>query len=346
MKRGILKAFFPLLFALIVCLGLTACNSNSKSTTLENPNSMEQEVGENTKNQIDRHSEIIDRSKDEGKFIIYYLDLPSIGNSDDKSGDSSLLISPDGKVMLIDAGLSECAPRIINFLEELGIDKIDYFVASHPHIDHIGGFFSIADKFEIGKIYRNEVEYTTNTYKKFAKELEGMNIPVEYLKEGDEITFGDEIQVKIYNPPVEIVYPEGYPNNSTQFINDSSILMKFTYGESTVLFAGDIYMSKERDLIKAYGDELQADVVKANHHGADTSNSNRWIKNLHAKIVVAMNDKIDGMSVYNNFVKAGTTYYNTALNGYVKVVIDNQKNYTVVNQYDNWNNEASENATN
>lgn len=346
MKRRTLKTFFPLLFVLIICLGLTACNSNSRTSTSEDPSSKEQEVGESTENQINRYSEITDVSNDKGKLNIYFLDLPVFGNSDDKSGDSSLLISPDGKIMLIDAGVSECAPSIISFLEELGIEKIDYFVASHPHIDHIGGFFDIADKFEIGKIYRNEVVYTTETYKKFEKELESMNIPVEYLKEGDEITFGDEIQIKIYNPPVEIVYPEGYPNNSTQFINDSSILMKFTYGESTALFAGDIYMSKERDLIKAYGDELQADVAKANHHGADTSNSNRWIKNLQAKIVVAMNDKIDGMSVYNNFVKAGTTYYNTALNGYVKVVMDNQKNYTVINQYDNWNNEVSESTTN
>lgn len=346
MRRRILKAFLPLLFVWIICIGLTACNSNSKSTTSEDTGTKEQDVGDDTKNQIDRYNEIIDRSKDEGRFSIYYLDLPTIESSDEKSGDSSLLISPDGKVMLIDTGLSECAPRIISYLEELGIDKIDYFVASHPHIDHIGGFFAIADQFEIGKIYRNEVEYTTNTYKKFAKELEHRNIPVEYLEEGDELTFGNEIQVKIYNPPPEIEYPEGFPDNSTQFINDSSIVMKFTYGESTVLFAGDIYITKERDLIKAYGEELQADVVKANHHGADTSNSNRWIKNLQAKIVIAMNDKIDGMSVYNNFVKAGTTYYNTALNGYVKVVMDHQKNYSVINQFDNWNNETAENHTN
>jgi len=57
---------------------------------------------------------------------------------------------------------------------------------------------------------------------------------------------------------------------------------------------------------------------------------------------IPINDKIDGMSVYNNFVKAGTDYYNTALNGYVKVIMDNEKNYTVINQYDNWNNVTTE----
>lgn len=346
MKRRILKTFFPLLLVLAICISLTACNSNSKSNISQNTSTMEQDAGEGSETQIDRRSEIMERSRDEGKFTIYYLDLPTIENAEDKSGDSSLLISPDGKVMLIDAGLSQCAPRIINFLEELGIEKIDYFVASHPHIDHIGGFFGIADKFEIGKVYRNKVEYTTNTYKKFANELESMNIPVEYLEEGDEITFGSEIQIKVYNPPAVIEYPKDYPNNSTQFINDSSIVMKFIYGESTALFAGDIYITRERDLVKAYGDELQTDVIKANHHGADTSNSNRWIKNIQAKIVVAMNDKIDGMSVYNNFIKAGTAYYHTALNGHVKVIMDNQKNYTVINQYDNWNNAAPEKTGN
>ncbi len=346
MKRRILKAFFPLLFVLAICISLTACKSNSKSNDSKDASTMEQEAGEGSEKQIDRRSEIIDRSKDEGKFTIYFLDLPAIESAEDKSGDSSLLISPDGKVMLIDAGLPECAPRIINFLEELGIEKIDYFVASHPHIDHIGGFFGIADKFEIGKVYRNKVEYTTNTYKMFANELENRNIPVEYLEEGNELTFGSEIRIKIYNPPAEIEYPKNYPNNSTQFINDSSIVMKFIYGESTALFAGDIYITKERDMVKTYGDELQSDVIKANHHGVDTSNSNRWIKNIQAKIVVAMNDKIDGMSVYNNFVKAETAYYHTELNGNVKVVMDNQKNYTVINQYDNWNNVPQGETTN
>ena len=356
MKKRILRICLPLLI-LMIFLGLTACSSDRKSIPTEVTQSNEQDGGDvqrdeedvqediekneedEPQNQVDRYSEIIDTSKDDGKLAIYFLDLPVIETSDNKSGDSSLLISPDGKVMLVDAGLPECAPHIISFLEKLGIEKIDYFVASHPHIDHIGGFASLASKINIGKVYRNDMAYTTKTYKNFVNALEAMDIPVEYLKEGDEIAFGEDIQVKIYNPKAEYEYPKDYPNSSTQFINDNSIVMKLIYGKSTILYAGDIYRTRERDLLMTYGDELQADVIKANHHGGGTSNSNRWIKGTQPKIVVAMRDKIDSMSVYENFVKQGATYYNAALNGEVKILIDNEKNYTVINQFDNWNNE-------
>jgi len=66
--------------------------------------------------------------------------------------------------------------------------------------------------------------------------------------------------------------------------------MKFVYGDSTALFGGDLYIAQEREYVEQYGEALDVDVAKANHHGADTSNLRKWIKALSAQVVVAMGE--------------------------------------------------------
>lgn len=302
----------------------------SEAETLTETKSVE-EVPE-----ADRYEEIMDLSNGESKLSFYCWDIRVGEDADDKAGDSTLFISPDGKTMLLDAGHPDCADQVIGYLKDLGITKIDYFVASHPHIDHIGAFPKIAETFEIGKAYRSEVEYTTQTYHNYVEAMEKHNIPVEYLKAGDEIPFGDQVTIKVYNPGEEIEYPKDFPDNSTAFMNNQSLAMKFIYGDSTVLFCGDIYSAAERSMVEQYGEELQADVVKANHHGRDTSNTKKWIQTVNPKITVAMLDQAVTMTVRSNYKKVGSEYYLTFYDGIIKVVMDDKKNYEVTSQYDSW----------
>ncbi|MBQ8812993.1 MAG: MBL fold metallo-hydrolase [Lachnospiraceae bacterium] len=284
----------------------------------------------------DRYEEIIDLSAIEGKLAIYFLDLEEITSGDEHSGDSTLLISPDGKVMLIDAGHTPCGDEITAFLKELGITRIDYLVASHAHIDHIGGMPEIVANFEIGTHYRTPVEYTTQTYANYVSAIENAGIPVEYVHEGDSFMFGEHIKVDIYNPPEEIEYPDETVSSWNQFMNDHSMLMKMTYGESTFLTGGDLYVAAEQLLMQAYGDQLQADVAKVNHHGYSTSTSRKWVKTTLPQIAVAMGDVMGSMDTYERYTKEGAVYYHTFVDGYVRVIADDARNYEVTSQYDSW----------
>ena len=275
-------------------------------------------------------------TRDEGVCNLYFLDLEVSPKAKDKSGDSTILISPDGKVMLLDCGHPESGGQVVAALKALGIEKIDYSVASHPHIDHIGGFPEIAGHFPIGKVYRTALEYTTATYRRFVSTISDKKIPVEILGEGDAFMFGDRVSVEVFNPSFEIVYPKDYPDNSTQFVNNSSLALKFSYGESTAWFSGDLYAPQEMVLVKKYGDRLQSDIVKANHHGSNTSNSLQWIQTLKPSIVVAMHDELYSMHVYNTYVKYGATYHLTFYDGNVKVSMDGKKQYTVTDEKESW----------
>ncbi len=156
------------------------------------------------------------------------------------------------------------------------------------------------------------------------------------LSEGDSFSFGKDIEVRIFNPSENIVYPAQYPANSTQFVNNQSLAMRLSYGTSSAWFGGDLYMVQERELTTKYGLDLQSDVAKANHHGGDTSNSLRWIKTLQPKIVVAMHDELDSMTVYNTYRKYGAEYHLTQLDGTVRVVMDDRRNYSVTDTKESW----------
>ena len=65
------------------------------------------------------------------KAQIYYLDVGQ--------GDSELICLPTGETILIDAGLKSGSDRLTAYLKELGVDRIDILIATHPHADHIGG---------------------------------------------------------------------------------------------------------------------------------------------------------------------------------------------------------------
>ena len=277
-------------------------------------------------------------TREEGKFVLYFLDLEPGPSVEDKSGDATILISPDNKVMLIDCGHFESAVQVLDALKKLNIDHIDCFVASHPHIDHIGSFVQIASELEIGQVYESALVYPTGIYQNYKEMIEKKKIPTTVLSEGDVLSFGNDISIEIFNPEKEIRYPQNYPANCTQFINNQSLAMKFTYGESSAWFSGDLYIAQERALVAKYSARLHSDVAKANHHGGNTSNSLKWIKNLNAKIVVAMHDQLDSMTVYNMYKKYGAEYHLTLNDGTVKVVMDDKKHYVVYDSKVSWMN--------
>ena len=88
---------------------------------------------------VDRYAEIMDTSNDSGKLTVYFLDLEVGEEAEDKAGDSAIFISPDGKVMLLDAGHPEAGHLVVDALKDLGVEKIDY-LGDIPTLTILAGF--------------------------------------------------------------------------------------------------------------------------------------------------------------------------------------------------------------
>ena len=281
-----------------------------------------------------RYTEVFDTSADAGKLTIRFLWLGE-QTAKDKPGDCMILTSPEGKVMVLDAGHPDASQYVVDALNAMGVTKIDYLVASHPHIDHIGGFPRLIENYEIGALYTSALTYESssyyNAYLASAKEAGLEHI---ILGEGDVLMFGDEVQIEVLNPPHEITYPDGYPNNSTQFVNNQSLALKLTYGTSTIMLAGDLYVGGEKDVATRHGDALDCDVMKVNHHGANTSSSSTWRNAVSPMISFITSDTIEDLTIAKKYIKGDQKMYHTLLDGCIRMQTPGDSTYDVLTEKD------------
>lgn len=289
-------------------------------------------VGVMAEEVVDRYDQIFDASQDIGRLTARFIKLTT--RSDEKSGDCTILTSPDGEVMVIDAGNPSTFIDVDRALKALGITRIDYLVASHPHVDHIGSFAQLIYSYEIGGVYTTELEYPTSHYNNYMEAVQKTETPHIILAEGDTFMFGDSVLVEIFHPAPGIEYYDGYPAQSTQFLNNHSMVMKLTFKDSTFLFGGDLYTSGEKEVLARYGERLQADVFKVGHHGDSTSSSKGWRNAISAKVAVMMHDAIADLNVYRKYRREGTDTYITSIDGCVLVYTEGDGEYNVITQYD------------
>ena len=281
---------------------------------------------------------VFNREVVEGKFAVYYLTSGlaiSSWRNQVAGGDIIIMIFPDGTTALLDCGHQGEAAHAINRLHQLGITKLDYFIISHPHTDHAGGYRTILRNMEIGHVYIPPMEMMDRAdlvAMDFVETLEERNIPYSELVEGDEFDIAKDIHVKIYNPTRE------FADITTYNLNEASLLMKFTYKDSSYLFNGDIanntvksngYPTEEM-LVEKWGSELHADVVKTGHHGnGDTMSTDVWRDAVDAKMYVTLSTFPRSLSEHILWRDASQYSLNTALDGDMVIFTSGDGKYEV-----------------
>jgi competence protein ComEC len=194
---------------------------------------------------------------------IYYVDVHFI---DVGQGDSTLICTPDENI-LIDTGTDKSEVSLVAYLDKLGIDVIDYIIISHPHADHIGGADEIVESFDVENIVLNGV-YDSGGYAGNLTDLaEERSIAHTVWEAGDFIEIG-ELDFYVLAP-----LPDSYDED-----NNSSLVIKMVYGDSSFLFTGDAEKDCEKEMLDTYNASmLDCDVLKVGHHGSKTSSSAEFI---------------------------------------------------------------------
>lgn len=199
----------------------------------------------------------------EGELLkVSFLD---VGQAD------SILINANNKYMLIDAGNNEDGEKLVTYLKSLGIEKFDYVVGTHAHEDHIGGMDNIIDSFDIGTFYMPDVITTTKTFEDVLDSLEKKNLNFDTPQIGSTFDLG--------KAKIETIYV----GNDSKNLNDSSIILKLTYGNISFLFTGDTESDVEKTLLNK---DIESDVLKVAHHGSNTSSSNAFLKKVNPKYAI------------------------------------------------------------
>lgn len=194
----------------------------------------------------------------------YRVIIPDVGQ-----GGAALIQTPDGKTILYDCGRYKS--RLYDDLAALNIETIDLLITSNPDADHIGACRDVLKDYPVLRVVDNGLDKDTLTSREY-RELVNAH-PHETL-EGDradsEFPF--------------IHYLAAYDTATMNSINDNSVGMKLTLGETTFLFTGDCEKACEEELKDTA--DLDADVLYAGHHGSRTSSTSYALEEITPSVVL------------------------------------------------------------
>lgn len=286
----------------------------------------------------------------EGEARVHFL---AVGQ-----GDCSVIELPDGKTMVIDGGdgADEHTRYILRYLNALGVKKPDYLVVTHTDGDHAGGLAEMVSVKGAGEAFVPYVTYYGGAA------FDDFSAAVK--KKGVEYTFshrGISLSSRESEFPYELCFlspfnkdtPNGEyekaneKNGEDNAVNDTSAVVYLDYFGSSVLFCGDITAEKERailrearaGLIACDGKEIalsDVEILKAAHHGSDSSSCEEFIRGLAVRDVVISVGKNNAYShpsteVLGRFERNGVKIHRTDYDGTVIATLKPDGTYTVEN---------------
>lgn len=193
-------------------------------------------------------------------------------------GDAIFIETPQRHQILIDGGPSS------DILKKLGGEMpfwdrtIDLVILTHPDHDHIAGLLEVLKRYKVKSILWTGVLTDTAENEEWQKLIKEEKADIHIAQSGRQIKGGLASLVILY--PLESL--EGGEASNT---NNTSVVSRLVFGETSFLFTGDIYQSAERALLKE-GVELDSSVLKVAHHGSKTSSGEEFIDSVSPDMAV------------------------------------------------------------
>ncbi len=192
-------------------------------------------------------------------------------------GDATLLRDQEGNDILIDGGPTDA------ILSKLGkamspMDRtIELVVLTHPHSDHVNGLAAVLARYHVNRILMTDVTAGDGAYAIFQKSIAEQQIPVTVAS----TTFSFDVG----RMHVDVLWPQesweqhGPPKDNLATgggLNDTSVVLRVSYGEKHLLFMGDVSSAVEEALLHT-SSTLEADILKVGHHGSRYSTSRAFL---------------------------------------------------------------------
>jgi competence protein ComEC len=196
--------------------------------------------------------------------------------------DSCLIEFPGGETMLIDTGFStpylDCGERLIApYLWKKGIRAIDTLVLTHSDADHTGGAPFLLKNFSVGRLLLADISNAAG-FSHILEVARQNGCPVRKASAGDVLTGFTETRIEVLNPP------PGHPGVHLAD-NDTSLVLRITYGKTSLLLTGDAERSALR-FISHSGKEFRGQVLKAPHHGLRSGFNRQFVSLAQPELIV------------------------------------------------------------
>jgi len=188
-------------------------------------------------------------------------------------GDSAFIETPQGHQIIIDGGPDSSLAGKLSSLVPFWDRTIDLVILSHPEKDHMQGLLDVLQTYKADYILWTGVKKTAPEYDAWMNVLsrqENLGAKIIIAEAGQEIKAGDVLIDTIY----PLVSAEGQELKNTS--NDTCVVSKIVFGESSFLFTGDISFTAEKEIINS-DENILSDVLKVAHHGSKYSTSDLFL---------------------------------------------------------------------
>ena len=207
-------------------------------------------------------------------------------------GDSLLLVTPEGKTLLLDSGGIPGSSRsdfdvgeevVSPYLWSRGIRRLDAIALSHAHSDHMGGMRSVIANFQPRELWYG-VESPDRGFQDVEQTAREFHVQLIPHYAGETFEFAG-LHIRVLNPqPGWPATPRGQ--------DDESLVLHIQYGETSALLVGDAHKRIEKFMI---GEAPHADLLKIGHHGSLTSSSPEFLDAVQPRFAVV------SVGMYNSF---------------------------------------------
>ncbi len=249
-----------------------------------------------------------------GQLMIVLLDV--------RHGDAQLIVSPTGESLLIDVGEQDYAPTIAEKIRAvLGKLEVDYFLASHYHVDHIGGLVSLFC--DHGLVVRKAVldrgggatAYDSSVYRGYYAYVNAPERAFKHIRlsPGDKIDLGPALKIDALAVGDSDARTNCGMTVQGKNDNDYSIVLWLTFGAFDYWTGGDLsgmdtleYTNVEAACAKFV--PRPADLFKANHHAISTNNNASLLQALQPQVTLISLDGIGNTDALMRIVKAGSVF--------------------------------------
>ena len=239
-------------------------------------------------------------------------------------GDSILLVTPAGKLLLVDAGgpvgeqhtqLDFGEDVVSPYLWSRGISRLDAVAITHGHSDHIGGMRAVIKNFRPRELWIGAIP-PSEALSQILQDAANQGTTIVPHFQGDSFDFGGT-RIRVLAPT------RGYVPSS-QPRNNDSLVLHVSYRASSILLEGD---AEKRIEEQTAAQQPQADILKIAHHGAMTSSIPELLQAVRPRMaVISVGDRNTfghpRIEVLQRFEDLGVPTYRTDLNGAVTFYLD------------------------
>jgi len=191
------------------------------------------------------------------KFEITFFDIGQ--------GDSIYITTPYKHTILVDGGPNNSLERKLASKQGFFSRHLDLVVITHPHADHMDGFISVFNKYDIDNLMITTTMFGDKNYDKLLKVANEKNINIILANAKTDFKIGDLL--------IDTIYPLNFEDvHELKNVNNTSIVLKISYLDHSILLTGDLEKEGEKIILQS-GTNINADILKVGHHGSKTSST-------------------------------------------------------------------------